>query len=46
MVEVLTEFLTDMQVVNLNDPLLSHFVLCGLCQRLFLIVHFVKEGEK
>jgi len=39
MVEVRAGFLTYMQVVNVNDLLLSHFNLCGMCQWLFLIVH-------
>jgi len=39
MVEVRTGFLTDVQVVNVKDLFLSHFILCGLCQWLFLIVH-------
>jgi len=32
-----------MQVVNVNDLLLSHFILCGLWRWLFLIVHECKR---
>lgn len=39
MVEVRAAFLTDTQVVNVYHLLLSHFILCGLCQWPSLIVH-------
>jgi len=45
MVELRTGFLTDMQVVNVNDLLLSHFILRGFCQYLFLIVHGWKRDR-